>query len=37
MVISAMTYEQVALEDPDGFWELDCIARRCTAKAWSNR
>ena len=24
MVISAKTYEQVALEDPDGFWELDC-------------
>jgi Uma2 family endonuclease len=24
MVISAQTYEQVALEDPDGFWELDC-------------
>ena len=24
MVVSAMTYEQVALEDPDGQWELDC-------------
>jgi Uma2 family endonuclease len=24
MVIRAQTYEQVALEDPDGQWELDC-------------
>ena len=24
MVISSQTYEQLALEDPDGFWELDC-------------
>jgi len=24
MVISAQTYEQVALEDPDGQWELGC-------------
>ena len=23
MVISSQTYEQLALEDPDGFWELD--------------
>ena len=24
MVVSAKTYEQVALEDPDGQWELEC-------------
>jgi Uma2 family endonuclease len=24
MTISAKTYEQVALEDPDGHWELEC-------------
>lgn len=28
MVISAKTYERVALEDPDGFWELDCSRLR---------